>query len=420
MSKTIKTSQRIPLGPPLLYSTRLHLILFSFLLVATPFIMVRNYLQSALEKISLATIAIAGISIPIVPLVAGILLLAAVIRFIKSVTLKGLIAATVPIIMIAMGQLICDVYYDHAFYELQQNWHYFAYMTFAFMMYRDLKPREVPFAKLIWMTSLFAFCFSTFDEIFQLFMSGRVFDMGDISKDVWGALMGLIILYIGSQKWKDIKRDWKSVRHPKLGGYIKSPASVLILDFVLSYIFLYVSSLLTDAPYWKSIVAITIGSYIVFFLIFHLSQFRPIKWVLLILLTAAVLIQGYSFFKFKNDNIVYHKYGMTVYKGIPIPFFDIIVFPNGTVRPADKKHFFRDRDQAYLLRRHADIILIGSGHHGLGGKGFPQQTPSQFIFNRYSLKGTQVIILKSQDACLLFNRLKQQGKNVLFVLHTTC
>ena len=72
-----------------------------------------------------------------------------------------------------------------------------------------------------------------------------------------------------------------------------------------------------------------------------------------------------------------------------------------------------------LLRKGVDIIIIGSGMDGLGGKGFPDES-NFFKYNPFFKRGTQVIILKNSEACELFNRLKRENKNVLFILHNTC
>jgi len=105
---------------------------------------------------------------------------------------------------------------------------------------------------------------------------------------------------------------------------------------------------------------------------------------------------------------------------VPVPFFDIMIFSDGSFRPVDKKHYFNARDQRFFLRQEADIILIGSGAEGKGGQGFPEKDPVQFIFNNYRGRPTQVIILRTPDACREFNRMKREGKHVLFVLHNTC
>jgi hypothetical protein len=109
-----------------------------------------------------------------------------------------------------------------------------------------------------------------------------------------------------------------------------------------------------------------------------------------------------------------------VYKGIPIVFYDVMIFPNGTFRLVDKKHYFNSRDQTFFMEHKPDIIIIGSGAEGLGGRGFVKQSPHQFMYNPHIQRGTQVIILKTPEACEVFNRLKRERKNVLFVLHNTC
>jgi hypothetical protein len=88
-------------------------------------------------------------------------------------------------------------------------------------------------------------------------------------------------------------------------------------------------------------------------------------------------------------------------------------------RLVDKKHYFNKRDQKFFFKQKTNIIIIGTGADGLGGKGFPDKT-NFFIYNPYIEKGTQVIILKNPEACEVYNRLKKENKDVLFILHNTC
>jgi hypothetical protein len=96
-----------------------------------------------------------------------------------------------------------------------------------------------------------------------------------------------------------------------------------------------------------------------------------------------------------------------------------MIYSNGSFRLVDKKHFFNQRDRDFLMKQKSDIIMIGSGSDGLGGKGFsdPQHL---FLFNKWSGTGTQVIIQRNSEAIQTFNRLKSEKKNVLFVIHNTC
>ena len=144
------------------------------------------------------------------------------------------------------------------------------------------------------------------------------------------------------------------------------------------------------------------------------------KFTLLSIFVCAVLLQTYFFVKYRSANIVNHRHGLTVYKGIPIIFFDAMIFPDGTFRLVDKKHFFNLRDQKFFSKQRADILVIASGSKGEGGQGFPVKAPVQFIYNYYTQRGTQVIILENSQASELFNRLKSEGKNVLFILHNSC
>ena len=64
------------------------------------------------------------------------------------------------------------------------------------------------------------------------------------------------------------------------------------------------------------------------------------------------------------------------------------------------------------------MIIIGAGYEGQGGAGYPHRRGSGFVFNRYTGRGTQVIILDSAAACAHYNEQKAGGKDVLFILHT--
>jgi VanZ family protein len=419
MGRSAGHSRRSPV-PGGMQSPRLQLILFALLLICTPFIMLRAFLQDAIGRASASTFTLGHQAIPIVPVVAGALALAFLAlvrpRFTRRRVLTGLLALG----MIGLGQRSTDVYFGHRFYELQQNWHYLAYTIFAVMTYRDLSPRGVPLARILLVTfGLAVFC-SAFDEGFQAFMSSRVFDPSDIAKDAWGCLIGMTILLLGRVHADLPSSAWRRLRQPTLAADLRHAPSVWVLLIVLGFLLLNFSSILTEYRYLGTVVLLTLGGFGVFFLLFHLSRRR---WGGRILLSAAVLgtlALGGSYLRHRHDNIVSHRYGWTSYRGIPIPFFDLMICPDGSFRLVDKKHFFNNRDRIFLNRQRPDILLIGSGYRGEGGKGFPQKSGGQFVFNPFTLRGTQVIILSSDEACRRYNHLRQQGKNVLFILHTTC
>ena len=97
-----------------------------------------------------------------------------------------------------------------------------------------------------------------------------------------------------------------------------------------------------------------------------------------------------------------------------------MIYPDGLPRLVDKKHFFNNQDKKFFLDHEPSILLIGSGWAGKGGKGFNKEDGTYFTFSSLTIKSTQVIILKTQEACKLYNRLRREGKNVLFIIHNTC
>ena len=219
--------------------------MYSMLLVATPFLLLRNFLQPAIARFSRAGFTLGTTEMPIVPLLALVLLIGSLIYFRAYLTRVPLLAAGIVLLLDALAQQIADYYFDHEFYDLQQNWHYLAYGIFPFMMYRDLIPRRIPLTKIMLITYFSAMSFSCFDEIFQMHMSNRVFDMCDIAKDVWGTLLGMVLILLGGNQARALTARWRQIRHPKLKRYTKHPFSLLILIFVFALLFLCFSSLLT-------------------------------------------------------------------------------------------------------------------------------------------------------------------------------
>ncbi|MBM3287868.1 MAG: hypothetical protein FJY88_11035 [Candidatus Eisenbacteria bacterium] len=403
-----------------IHSTRLQLVLYSFLLVLTPFILLQNFLVDMVGQVSGSTLSIGGLRVPIVPLAAFVLLLAAAIRFRRAIKRRWLLAMGIVALLDALAQQVTDIYFGHNFYDLQQNWHYIAYGLFAFMVHRDLSPRGMPLARILWLTFALATAFSCFDEYFQLRMSSRVFDLSDTGKDILGSIMGMVIICVGGRRWQELLQGWRRIGSAGFRGAFSNPVIILAIMTAFDLIFLSVASLLSDFEYAGAAVGITLS--LTGLLLCALALlFRPWGRILLAAAAAVLLVYlGYSHIRPRNTHVSENRYGWTVYRGIPIPFFDLLVYPNGAFRLVDKKHYFNSRDQRFLLAQKSDIILIGTGDRGLGGKGFPEVASVQFLYNPHLARPTQVILLRTPEACQLFNRLKKEGKSVLFVLHNTC
>lgn len=399
------------------YHPRNQLIMYALLLIFTPFLMLQNFLQTAIGRFSILSYNFLGRDIPYLFSVILLLFIILLILIRRQITFYRAASFLVVLLLLAIGQSSTDYYFKHKFYELQHNWHYFAYGGFAFLAYRYFYFRKFPTEKIILYTFLSAIFLSSFDEIAQVFISDRIFDICDIGKDTWGTVVGIIFVQFVLRQGKDM-RGWK-IRHRHLKDYYRHPFSLLFLEIWYAYFFLSVSSLLTEMQYWFIGITIPMFIFLIFFILFHLSGKAVFRIIIPALLILILLVQAYFYATYKNDNIIYNTYGLTVYKGIPIPFFDILIFENGTFRLVDKKYEFNGRDILTLYSKSSDILLIGSGRDGLGGIGFPEDFEVQFVFHNYTKTGMQLIILKTPEACQTFNRLKQEGYNVVFLIHNT-
>lgn len=403
-----------------LHSTRVQLVLYSLLLVGTPFIMLRAYMQDAIGRFSESTFAVGELDVPWVLVIAAAAGLVAFGLLRPRVTRRRVAAAVVGLGMVALAQQVTDYYFGHRFYELQFNWHYIAYTLFALLVYRDLRPRGVPLARLVLVTAALAALFSAFDEGFQLVVNTRVFDMGDIAKDLWGAITGLTMLLVGTEHPEVASGGgWRRVRHARLRDYLFHAPSVWVLLVVCAWSFLSFASLLTEPEHITIIIGLTVTTTAAAWAVLHLSQRRWPGRILLAGAVAGALALATSFVMHRHEHVHVYRPGWTVYKGIPIPYFDVLFYPGGGFRLVDKKRYFNERDQAFFLRTfEPDVIIIGAGYEGQGGAGYPHRRGSGFVFNRYTGRGTQVIILDSAAACAHYNEQKAGGKDVLFILHT--
>lgn len=401
------------------YSTLINLILYTLLLIATPFLLLQNYLQSFIGKLSLFKFKLFGLSVPYIVIVAIILGLYLIFKNRKHLTKFRIISTLVTVALLIFGQKLSDFYFNHTFYELQHNWHYFAYGIFSYIAYRFFKSKNKTDAQIILFTFIAALSISSFDEFIQIHISNRIFDIGDIGKDAWGVVIGMFFLFFVVKQGEIVSHNWK-VREIKIKNYFENPFSLLFLEAVFTLILLFISSQLTNFEYLGNSIFISIGIFLFFFFILHLSQRKIFRRIFIGLAIIYFLGQGFFFLKYHNNGIISNSYGMTIYKGIPLPFFDVMIFENGCFRFVDKKHDFNKRDINTICHYAPDILLIGSGSEGLGGNGFPEKQMTQFIFNAVKLKPMQVIILKTPDACKKYNQLKKEGYHVLFIIHNTC
>ncbi len=387
----------------------INMLLYSGLLVATPFIMLQNYLQGWVKSLSSFNVHFGQLQFPFVVLVAIAFAVIAAIMFREKITVKNLKWALFSFLWLAFGQWVSDFYINYSFYDLQNNWHYLAYFVFAFIVFRALGKRNWQPNKVNYAIYIIAAFVSLFDEIFQNMLSERIFDLSDVAKDLWGVSLGIVIInvfvFANESMGQKTGKGSKTSRHKSV-WFISS----------FSFCFLFASSLLTDAGYADFVLFLTILLFIPVFFVLRYWKGKTKKWIKAIL---AILIAGQLsvFALFHGHNFILHNNFLTIYKGIPLVFFDVAVFPDHTFRYADKKTEFNKTDKETLLKYKPDILLIGAGKNMDGGNGFPFKDKSHFIYNQYTNSAVQVIILDSKSACRKYNELSKKGLKTLFVLH---
>jgi len=276
-------------------------------------------------------------------------------------------------------------------------------------------------AHMIFYSFVCAIGMSVFDEFFQYFMSNRIFDISDIAKDSWGSIIGLILVLFVAQRWGTVNVKEHTLWQRNLKDYINNPLGAFTVTGTFSLMAIMNSPLMTDDRHAFILMSIILVSTVFVLAVIHLLQFPRIRIVLISFAVLLLVALSGSFLMNKNSNITYAKDGVTIYRGLPVIGWDLMIYPSGFPRLVDKKHFFNGQDKQFFLKQeNVDILLFGSGYEGNGAKGFKKEEGAFFIYNEYHQKATQVIIMKTQDAVKIYNRLMEEGKRVLFVLHSNC
>jgi hypothetical protein len=337
----------------------------------------------------------------------------------KNITKRKIIATLIVLLLIFVAHRTMDIYLGLSFFDLQTNWHYVAYCAYAFYFFRAFYARNFSPNRMIILAYFSTLMMSLFDETFQLFMSDRVFDVSDIAKDALGIYIGLITVLFIAETYGSISISFKSLPQKRLLDYLRKPLASIITLGILTISFILLTPLLTEYEYCLTGVLLSIGLSAFLMMVIYISRYRIFRIISLLIIAIMFIFISFSLINNWQNNLSFKKPGLIFYRGIPLPYFDFIVFPNGYCHLIDKKKYFRSTDRDYLLRQKPDIVLIGAGENGSGGKGFDQGIGTHFIFNRYTLRGTQIVILPTSQICEKYNLLKKKGKSVLAVMHNS-
>lgn len=229
-------------------------------------------------------------------------------------------------------------------------------------------------------------------------------------------MIGLFFIYFVLENGSIFKSKWK-ISQKNIKSYLQSSPSLMVILFIISYIFLLVSAVLTDTDYLVQAVFITIVISLIILLLIHLIQFRKAKIFVISIMVIIVLGLGISVISNYDKNITYSKNNILIYKGIPIIYFDVMIYPDGFFRLVDKKTTFNTRDQQTIWDKSENIIVIASGQDGEGAQGFNSSTEVHFEFDKNKMRGIQIIPQKNSIAASTFNRLRSEGKRPFLIYH---
>ena len=395
---------------------RINIILYAFLLMITPFLFLRNYLQDAIGTLSSWSVELGVMNIPVVfsLFLLGVAVVCIIFR--KHFTWQKVIVWIVAVVLWALGQKSTDHYLNIEFYGLQNNWHYIAYGIFAYIAYPLFASKKKSQAETILLTYLLAMVISVFDETVQNFISNRVFDISDIAKDLWGVSIGLMVLnFIFCEPVK--RMTVTKISLPKLRDYLKNPFPLLVLLFVFTYVLLAVSSLLSDVKYAPQAIFISFLCFGFVFFVIVKTHSKKGKAIALVMGAILFIVQTTSFIINRNKNIHYCSNHLVMYNGWVIPYFDFMVKENGMIKLMDKKKHFNQTDKICLFGYASNILIIGTGQEAIEDIGFPEKIPAQFMFCPIAKKPIQIINQTTQEACESYNRIKKDDKQVTLLIH---
>ena len=103
------------------------------------------------------------------------------------------------------------------------------------------------------------------------------------------------------------------------------------------------------------------------------------------------------------------RFGLLVYSAIPFPAVDLVVHANGlpAVR-GSKEHFVAFAEIEGLLKERPDVLIIGTGYDNLVQ-----------VEEEVAALPT-VEILPTPQAVRRYNELRDEGKRVAAIIHSTC
>jgi hypothetical protein len=111
-----------------------------------------------------------------------------------------------------------------------------------------------------------------------------------------------------------------------------------------------------------------------------------------------------------HGRVTYARFGLTVYGLIPVPVLDITVDSHGMLWFRDKTHQITLEEVSPLLDVGTEIVLIGRGWEGAA-----IVDPAVL-----AIEGVEIQVMNTEEAFAAYHDLKEQGRRVALLVHTTC
>ena len=251
------------------------------------------------------------------------------------------------------------------------------------------------------------------------FISNRIFDLSDVAKDLWGLWLGNIVIFFlinNGEIWKQFK-----IYHKTAKEYFSSPLSLILLQGVFSFIFMYFSAKLTDSIYWLELALLVIIFCIIAFYLIHFSQKKLIRKIIISAFSLLIISLSISFIINKDMGISSISDGIIIYKGLPIIYFDLLLTPDGGIHLVDKKEHLKKGDFLKLYDFQPDIIITAHTEQGNSPNRLYHYNPMKntyFTYNPYTKTGVQILNLNYVDAIKEYNRLSKI-KRTAIVIHNS-
>lgn len=394
-------------------NTKITFFGYVLLLILTPFLLLQNYLQQAIGELSDLRFEIFHIEIPILMLLFFLPVLIICIHTCMNFHKYRLfVLISIPLLLM-LAYSTTDFYHYHQFFDLQHNWHYFAYGIFAYIAYLFYWDKGTVNRRIVWKVFLLAFLISLSDELIQVFISSRVFDLSDVAKDLFGCMLGQVFMQfyvLKGRKFSQYKLFYRTYMEP-----LKHAFPLLVILLITSWLFLLISSLFTNSIYALPVLVAGVSGFFLLLFLFKLCYRKVNRYLVFVVIGALLVWYGIACIK-PEKRVTYISEHILLYNSFPVVYADVFIMPNGCFRPVDKKYFFNKTDKQRIEQVNPDILLIGTGSKGKGGMGFNDQLVTEIRFNYFYDQTYQVIKLPTKKAIKKYHHLHELNSRVVFII----